>query len=462
MAISVRLPPRGQALVGTQVVGDVEDEAIALVEGSTGLAPNLCVARSFCTTKEGKAVVEICNASTEEYWVNRGTVVASLSVVPKTAFGFEEPSEKMENPEGRAQTRDGETAVAMPATVERKEREGELVKAAAPDVSPDKDVGAKTNFTESNLSEETKDVFQSELNGFYNMFVESSMKPGRTEMLYHKIGTGDSVPIKQQPYRVSLAEGEVMESEIRQYLENGSIRPSNSPCASPVLMIRKSDGGMISCIDYPKLNAVIVKGCYPMPLIDDILDVLGDAQLFSTTDFAVGYWHVPMEEGSIPKTAFTCKYGIYEWLVLTRFYQAGFKLKMMKCRWGRSQVAFLGHIVTPSGILPNPEKVKAVMNVLRPRGLTGIRSFLDLTSYFRRYIPGYALISAPLELLKVKDTPFEWNEGCGSAFRQLKRALMKPPILVYPDAKRRFKLYADSPRYAVGACLMQEVDGETE
>ncbi|KAG3117768.1 hypothetical protein PI125_g3460 [Phytophthora idaei] len=111
MATSVRLPPRGQALLSTKVVGDVEDEAIALVEGATGFTPNLCVARSLCTTEEGKVVVEICNASTEEYWVNRGTVVASVSVVPKRAFGFEEPSEKVENPEGRAQTRDGETAV---------------------------------------------------------------------------------------------------------------------------------------------------------------------------------------------------------------------------------------------------------------------------------------------------------------------------------------------------------------
>ncbi|KAG3117763.1 hypothetical protein PI124_g10694 [Phytophthora idaei] len=110
-------------------------------------------------------------------------------------------------------------------------------------------------------------------------------------------------------------------------------------------------------------------------------------------------------------------------------------------------------------MLLNLEKVKAVMNVLGPRDLHGIRSFLGLTSYFRRYIPGYALISAPLEWLKVKDAQFEWNEDCESAFRQLKRALMKPPIMVYPNAKRRFKLYADPPRYVVGACLMQEVDG---
>ncbi|KAG3133427.1 hypothetical protein PI124_g19714 [Phytophthora idaei] len=103
----------------------------------------------------------------------------------------------------------------MSATAEQEEREGELAKAAAPDVPPDKNVGAKTNFTESYVSEEAKDLFRSELNGFYDMFVEPSMKPGRAEIVYHKIGIGDSAPIKQQPYRVSLAEGEVMPSQVR-------------------------------------------------------------------------------------------------------------------------------------------------------------------------------------------------------------------------------------------------------
>ncbi|KAG2972167.1 hypothetical protein PC120_g26344 [Phytophthora cactorum] len=213
-----------------------------------------------------------------------------------------------------------------------------------------------------------------------------------------------------------------------------------------------------------------MKDCYPMPLIDDILDVLGDAQLFLTMNIASGYWNVSLENGSIPKTAFTRKYGHYECKdfpthlvrvrqVPTQSRQAEFKLKMKKYHWGRSLVAFLGHIVTPSEILLNPKKVEAVITVLRPQYLHDIPSFLCLTSYFRRYIPGYALISAPLERLKVKGAPFEWNENCESAFRQLKRALMKPPIRVYPNVKRRFKLYMDSSRYAIGACQMQEVDG---
>ncbi|KAE8890308.1 hypothetical protein PF005_g10266 [Phytophthora fragariae] len=134
-------------------------------------------------------------------------------------------------------------------------------------------------------------------------------------------------------------------------------------------------------------------------------------------------------------------------------------MKMKKCRWGRDQVAFLGHIVTPTGILPNPEKVKAVMNIARPHDLHTVRAFLGLTSYFRRYIPGYAAFSAPIERLKVKGTDFTWNADCEAALLQLKRRLVEPPILVCPDFSKRFKLCVDSSRLAVGACLMQTVDG---
>jgi len=154
------------------------------------------------------------------------------------------------------------------------------------------------------------------LKDFQDMFVETSKKPGRTSLLKFRIDTGDAVPFKLQPYRVSKAEGDVMEAEIQENLDLGLLRPSTSPWASPVLMIRKPDGGIRFCIDYRRLNDVTIKDCYPMPLIDDILDVLGNAKMFSTMDIASGYWNVPMDPDSVEKTAFTSKFGLYEWLVM--------------------------------------------------------------------------------------------------------------------------------------------------
>ncbi|KAH9102372.1 hypothetical protein AeMF1_021032, partial [Aphanomyces euteiches] len=237
----------------------------------------------------------------------------------------------------------------------------------------------------------------------FDLFVTTSKAPGRTDRIRCTINTGDATPIKSAPFRVSQKEGELMEAEIQQYLDLGLIRPSTSPWASPVLMIRKPDGSIRTGI--PCRASTIcstIKDRYPMPRVDDLLDVLGKSKYFSTMDVASGYWNVRMEEKSIEKTAFICKFGLYEWLVmpfglcnavpqserlmedvlrdqlwksclvylddvivfsqdfathisrlrevLSCLQAAGFKLKMSKCKWGKTSVAFLGHIVTPAGI----------------------------------------------------------------------------------------------------------------
>ncbi|KAE8877845.1 hypothetical protein PF007_g12192 [Phytophthora fragariae] len=265
MATSVRLPPLGQALVTTRVVGSIVDKSTVLVEGSLGLPPTLCVARSLCTVEDGQVIVEVCNASTDEYWIRKGTAIACTSVIPESAFESATVEQK-----GTAPADDNEPGVERAASVSEagKLDVGEKVKASKPDVPPDKAEGMEADFSESKLSPEQKELFQAELNGFRGMFVDSSKEPGRTDLLQFENDTGNSAPIKQPPYRVSLAEGEVMEAEVQQYLELNLIRPSNSPWTSPVLMIRKPDGGIRFCIDYRKLNAVTVKDCYPMPLID--------------------------------------------------------------------------------------------------------------------------------------------------------------------------------------------------
>ncbi|KAI9985216.1 hypothetical protein PInf_004541 [Phytophthora infestans] len=182
MASSVRLPSRGQALVVASAVGYVRDNDIAT--------------RSLCTVGEGNVIVEDCNESTDEYWIRKGAVVASATIVPKSAFNYEDPPGD-EEPQGK-----------------NGERVCDEARSSKPDAPPDKDVGETADFSESDLSVDQKTLSRSELNGFYDMFVESSMKPGRTKMLYFKVDTGNSPPIKQQPYRVSLTEGEMMEAEI--------------------------------------------------------------------------------------------------------------------------------------------------------------------------------------------------------------------------------------------------------
>ncbi|KAH9088485.1 hypothetical protein LEN26_019472 [Aphanomyces euteiches] len=342
---------------------------------------------------------------------------------------------------------------------------------------------------------------------FSDIFVDSSKAPGRTHLIEFSIDTGNNPPIRSVPYRTSKAEGDIMEAELNQYLDLGLIRPSKSPWSSPVLMIRKPDGSIRFCIDYRKLNSVTVKDSYPMPRIDDLLDVLGRTKLFSTMDIASGYWNVPMAKDSIEKTAFTCKYGLYKWLVmpfglcnavpcferlmehilidykwrtclvylddcivysedfgshlirlsqvLTKFREAGFKLKMSKCKWGRSSVPFLGHIVTPAGILPNPEKIKSVLRVKPLKDASEVRAFLGLAGYFRRFVRDFSKLAAPLTNLLTAEQ-FIWSTACDEALESLKRSVVSPPILAHPDFDLFFSIWFDASHIAVGVVLMQK------
>ncbi|KAH9134953.1 hypothetical protein AeRB84_019408 [Aphanomyces euteiches] len=131
---------------------------------------------------------------------------------------------------------------------------------------------------------------------------------------------------------------------------------------------------------------------------------------------------------------------------------------MSKCNWGRTSVAFLGHIVTPAGILPNPEKVKSVLKIRPLKSVAEVRAFLGLARYFRRFIQGFAAISRPLEKLKTAKV-FEWTPECDDALNNLKRKLVSPPILAYPNFDETFFIMSDACPIAVGAVLMQRQNG---
>ncbi|KAE9027143.1 hypothetical protein PR002_g10746 [Phytophthora rubi] len=135
MAVSVRLPPRGQALVTTNVIGDVGDKATVLVGGSWGLPPTLCVARTLCTVHKGQVIVEVCNASTDKYWIRKGTVVAATSVIPESAFTpVEPPAERPASTKSvSGDLREGVTTDTVKTmSEERLDRPAEIVEAPKP------------------------------------------------------------------------------------------------------------------------------------------------------------------------------------------------------------------------------------------------------------------------------------------------------------------------------------------
>ena len=128
--------------------------------------------------------------------------------------------------------------------------------------------------------------------------------PGQNLKVKHKIDTGESQPLRQRAHRTNPAEEKIIETEVETMLKSKTIKPSKSPWASPVVLVKKKDGSVRFCIDYRRLNVITKKDVYPMPRIDDTLDKLIGMKFFTTLDLASGYWQVEVDEKDKEKTPF--------------------------------------------------------------------------------------------------------------------------------------------------------------
>jgi len=317
------------------------------------------------------------------------------------------------------------------------------------------------------------------------------------------------------PYRTPVVRREKVSEMIDTMEKQGVVQPSASPWASPVVLVPKKDGSLRFCVDYRRLNSVTRKDVYPLPRVDDILDAVGGTQYFSTLDLAFGYWQVELDEAAREKSAFTTFKGLYEFTrmpfglcnapatfqrimqkilaglewkscfvylddvlvasktftehlehlrdVFLRLRAARLQLKPRKCGLLRPEVPFLGHVISRQGIRPDPSKTEKVRNYPHPVDTTGVRCFLGLASYYRRFIPGFATVAAPLHALTKKNVTFQWSAECEEAFVQLKELLTSAPVLVYPKfgPDHSFILETDASTVGLGAVLSQEQDDGT-
>ena len=151
---------------------------------------------------------------------------------------------------------------------------------------------------------------------FSDVFSEGSHDLGRTDFVQHQINTGVAAPIRQAPRRLPLARREEAASAVQEMYQQGVIEPSASPWSSPVVLVKKKDGGVRFCVDYRKLNEVTHKDSYPLPRIDDSIEALSGAKWFSTLDLKSGYWQVEMDEKDKEKTAFSIGSGLWQFTVM--------------------------------------------------------------------------------------------------------------------------------------------------
>ncbi|UYV66538.1 hypothetical protein LAZ67_4002004, partial [Cordylochernes scorpioides] len=301
----------------------------------------------------------------------------------------------------------------------------------------------------TDLEETEKNRLLTCLNEFSDIFdFEKKSFPVSGE-IKHKIDTSDYPPVRQRPYRVSPAERRVIQSEVEKMMETKIIRPLSSPWASPVILVRKKDGSLRFCVDYRRLNKITKKDVYPLPRIDDALDTLSGSRYFSTMDMRSGYWQIEVDDKDREKTAFITPDGLYE------FNQAGLCLNYKKCHFASRQITILGHVVNEFGTQPDPEKVKAIVHFPKPRNISETRSFLGLSSYYRRFIKSYANKSRPLNSLLKKDEKFIWGEEQDESFRILKQELGSSPVLGHFIEGAETHVHTDASGYGLGAVLVQ-------
>jgi len=350
--------------------------------------------------------------------------------------------------------------------------------------------------------------------------VFEALAPGIDDKIHitdEVIPTQPHVPPFRPMYRLTPVERAEMEKQIAIFLANGWIRPSTSPYGAPILFAQKADGTLRMCVDYREVNKITIKNRYPLPNIQDLLDMLYGARYFTSLDLLSGYHQIALRDSDIPKTAFRTPVGHFEVLVLWEglcnapsIFQAtmynilkpfigkfvalyiddvlifskteaehakhldlvlgqlarhNLKAKLSKCKFAQKECKFLGHILSGEGIRVDPKKAQVVQDWPEPKTTKDLQRFLGLSNYFRRFIPNYSLIAADMTRLQARQeqwTPDTWGLPQKRAFVAIKKALAETTMLWHPDLSKPFELQVDASKLGVGAVLLQDVSVETE
>ena len=497
-ASTVVVPPRCEMILEGRVMGRQNRPANAIVESvsSFGRETRLMVGKALIDTTKGSVPLRILNPWEEPIQVLQGTDIALAQPVLRVESVVEESgTAQVVN-----QVTDGlsgqlSTSVQVFQGPLPEHLQGLL----------DRSIGELT-------TDQTSQVRQV-IWRYQTVFSSGPSDLGRTDVIKHRIDTGDNRPVKLPPRKIPVHLQDAVFKEIDRLLDLKVIRPSSSPWSSCIVVVRKANGEIRLCLDVRAVNARSKHDSYPLPRVDTCLESMQGSKFFSSLDLANGFLQIEMDEKDRCKTAFSVMgKGFYEfetlpfglqggpgtcqrlleqimkglqWVcviiymddltcyartfedalegltrVLQRMGEANLKLKTSKCVLFQSSVSFLGHRVSKDGISTDPAKIEKVKEWPAPTNLTETKSFLGLCAYYKNFIPRYGDIARPLNELSRSDVVFEWTDDCQKAFETLKDRLTTAPILAYPDLDAEFILDTDASNYAISGVLSQVQDGK--
>nr|AKD28027.1 pol polyprotein [Glypta fumiferanae] len=316
-----------------------------------------------------------------------------------------------------------------------------------------------------------------------------------------------ATPVFSKPYRATEKERGEIKQILGEWRDAGIVTDTQSPYASPVLLVKKKTGESRLCVDFRKLNQQTKRVHFPLPNIDDHLSKIRDSSLFIVLDLAHGYLQIPLTRDAREKTAIITSdetaeftrmvFGLMNgpaffskamhkalgslrddvalyylddilipgknWadlkdklcLVLDALRNAGLTIKLAKCKFLYREVSYLGYEITENGIGPGYRKVEAIKEFAVPKNVHEIRRYLGLTSYFRKFVPKFAEIAGPLHELLRSNVEFRWGQSQQDAFETLKRKLTEHPILQTFDPRAVTELHTDASAVGLAAMLMQ-------
>lgn len=360
-----------------------------------------------------------------------------------------------------------------------------------------------------NLTPDQNNIALDIIQRFKSISFDFLGKLGRTSLVVHHIDTGDSLPIKQRCYRLSPVKQKALSDEVDKMLELGVIETCESPWLSPVLITPKKNGEWRFCIDSRKLNSITRKDAYNLPYISEILDSLKDAKFLSSIDIAKAFWEIPLNPADKDKTAFYVpNRGMYRFNVMpfgltnapatqqrlmdtlftpdfdnkvfcylddiiiisstfdehislllkvfSKLSNANLTINFEKSQFFRKELKYLGYIVDEFGLRADTSKIQAILDYPNPNTAKDVRRFLGTCSWFRRFIPNFSSIVAPLNKLTSKKLKtFIWSDEANEAFIKLKNCLVSTPVLSCPDFDLPFAVHCDASNFGIGAMLTQ-------
>ena len=364
----------------------------------------------------------------------------------------------------------------------------------------------------SSWGEGARDKLASVLSEYDDLFMKNKSDIGRCKIAKHRIELEpEAIPHREGARRMSPDKAAKANQEVQNLLALGLIKPSYSPWASGIVMVKKKSGELRFCCDFRPLNDVTVKDAFPLPRIDESLSRIANAKIFTSIDLAWAFWQIPLKKRDRRKTAFACELGLFEWRrmpfglcnasatfqrSITRALQkiqqrhgsvvmayiddiviatetiedhlerirevfeclreAGFKMRAEKCDFMRTETKYLGRVVSAEGIKPDPAAVSKIQEWMPPRNREELQSFLGFANYYRDFIPFHAAKVQPMQELLRKNQHFYWKEKHQEAFDSVKQALADATALAAPNEEGRFVLDTDASAVAIAGILHQE------